>query len=130
MDIVGLVTNPLSNTIVIFVGVVAVVFALISIFIGIWVATRFEGKLKSAMTFLILAIVVMLAKETMLLAGITVTNLIVGSMRILIVLLILFAMLNMRQMIDGIDGHLGKREVAVGKREVVVRGREKALRKK
>jgi len=123
MDIVGLVTSPLSNTTSIFVGLVSIVLALASIFIGIRVATRFESKLKSSIAFLILAIAVILAKETMLLAGTTIANLLVGLMRILIVLLILFAMLNMRQMIDGIDGRLGRRERAVG-------GREKAVRKR
>ena len=138
MDIVGLVISPISKTANIFIGILDIVFDLASIFIGIQVMSRLEGRLKSAVIFLILAIITIITKEFLSSIGIVYSNLIVGIIRIITVLFILFAILNMKGMIDGIDrGMFGarrkmteRREETAGKREVTVGAREEAVRRK
>lgn len=125
MNLIGFIVSPLSDTTSIFVGLLSVVLALASILIGIQIATRVKGKLKCTIIFLILAIAVILAREILILAGVIYPNFINGIMRILTVLFILLAALCMKQMINGIDNHFGRREKIVRRREVVVRKREK-----
>lgn len=109
VNLVGLITSPISDIASFSVGVLSVIFALVSILIGIWVTGRVAGKLKSAAVFLILAIAVIIVKEILALANVVYASFIVGIMRVATVFFILLAILSMKKMIDRVDNHYKKK---------------------
>jgi len=108
MNIAGLVTTPMSSSVNTFIGVFDLIVAIATILVGVIVISRFKGKLKSAIVFLISAVIVILVREFLYLAGIIYPGFVVGIMRIVTVLLILLAMLSMKSMISDIDGRYKK----------------------
>lgn len=90
---------------------ISLVFGLVCIFIGIWVAARLSGKLRKAIVFLDTALFIFVIREILTLyIFLTAINLelIRNAVTILIIFFILLAIINMKQMIDGIDGHYKK----------------------
>jgi len=97
------------NTILSFI---TLVIGLVSIFFGIWATRRLAGNLKSSVMFLIIAAIVFIIKEIFEIfnfLSFTTTGLIRNIGSLLIILSILLAVINMKQMIDGIDNHYKKK---------------------
>jgi len=104
IDITGLITNPMVSTTGIVIGIINIVIIIISLIYGIWLTFRFAGRLRAALIFLILAVLVVLIREVLVLVGITAESFVVGIMRLLIVLFILFAIISMKLMVNYLDG--------------------------
>lgn len=96
------------NLIIEFVGLV---FGLISVIFGIGVTKRVSGKLKTSVAFLVLATFGFVLVEIIKILGfLTVANLdILKNIALLAAIFFIFiATMNLRHMIDGIDGKYKK----------------------
>lgn len=102
-SLVGLITSPLSDTASVLIGIINIILIFVSVFIGLWTAVRLKGKLKTAIIFLILAMAVILTREVLILAEVTTVSYIVGLMRTITVLFILFTVLSIKKVISVID---------------------------
>ena len=93
------------------IALIGLVFGLISLFIGIWVAGRLAGKFRIATIFLIFAIIIFIIEMASEILNIFITSLefIINIAHIGVILFITFAIINMKQMIDGIDNHYKKK---------------------
>ncbi len=93
---------------------ISIIIGLISVLIGIWISGRLAGKLRRAVIFLILAVIIFVVKEALkvfdfFIVGLDSLELVRDTATITIVLFILFATFSMKQMINSIDNHYKKK---------------------
>lgn len=91
---------------------IGLIFSLLGIIYGTLVAGRVEGKLKSAVIFLILAVIAFMIKEILMVSGLFVieaVEFIRQGVNIAIILFIFLAVFKMKQAISVIDNHYKKK---------------------
>lgn len=90
------------------VAIANIIFGVLTILISIWIVGRLAGKLKLSINFLIVGAAIFIVGRI-----ITIFNFLseanleiaIGIMNTLLILFVLLAVISMKQMIDGVDGH-------------------------